>query len=598
MKGDAALQCLEYPFDSAMILAKKRALRRELLGQEGLVPKRVAILSGSTVGEIKNILELFLLNAGIQPTFYVGDHARFYEDGMFDASGALAAFAPDVIYMHTSVRNLEHLPLQTDTPEEAERKFQTETKRWMGLWRALQRFGCPIIQNNFELPDVRVMGHLDAVDVHGHVRFVSLMNNMTSLWAAQMPNFYLHDLCWLSASVGLEKWCSPAAWYAYQYAQAVECIPLLCHSVANIIKSLFGKNKKGVALDLDNTLWGGVIGDDGAEGVALGEESPAGRAFSAFQRYLKELSGIGVLLNVASKNEDSAARSGFARPDSVLHTDDFICFKANWEPKPRNVAAIAKELNLLPESLVFLDDNPAERALMRRELPEVAAPELAAPEEYVRLLDRGGWFEPTAISDDDRKRAEMYRQNHQRAEAEASFSDYNEYLRSLAMRCELGAFDAPHLERITQLINKTNQFNLTARRYTAAETAACAADPACLTLYGRLSDRFGDNGIVTAVIGEIADDTLTIALWVMSCRVFQRGLEYAVFDRLCELCRARGLRTIRGIFCPTAKNLPAAGFYATMGFEKISETPEATVYRFSVPETQEPLNRVMEVVTI
>lgn len=592
------MQCLEYPFDSAMILSKKRALRRELLKQSGLVPKRIAILSGSTVGEVKNILELFLLNAGIQPTFHVGDHARFYEDGLFDASGALAAFAPDIIYLHTSSHNLENLPCQTDTPEEAERKFQTETQRWLGLWRALQRFNCPIIQNNFELPDARVMGNLDAVDVHGHVRFVNLMNNMASLWAAQTPNFHLHDLCWLSASVGLETWCSPADWYAYQYAQAVTCIPYLCHSVANMMKSLFGKNKKGLVLDLDNTLWGGVVGDDGAEGLALGEETPAGRAFSAFQRYLKELSGLGVLLNVASKNEEAAARSGLARADSVLHAEDFICFKANWDPKPRSIAAIARELNLLPESLVFLDDNPAERALVRQELPGTSAPELAAPEEYVRLLDRAGWFEPTGVSDDDRRRAEMYRQNHRRAEAEAAFSDYDAYLRSLSMRCELGAFDAPHLERITQLINKTNQFNLTTRRYTAAETAACAADPACLTLYGRLSDKFGDNGIVTAVIGEIAGDTLTLVLWVMSCRVFQRGLEYAVFDRLCGICRARGIRTIRGIFRPTAKNLPAAGFYATIGFEKISETPEEMVYRFSVPETQEPLNRVMEVVYI
>lgn len=592
------MQCLEYPFDSAMILSKKRALRRELLHQSGLLPKRVAILSGSTVGEIKNILELFLLNAGIQPTFYIGGHTRFYEDGLFDASGALAGFAPDVIYLHTSTHNLEQLPLQTDTPEEAEAKFKAESTRWLRLWRALQRFGCPIVQNTFELPDVRVLGNLDAVDVRGHVRFVNLMNNMTSLWAAQTPNFYLHDLCWLAASVGLDRWNSPTAWYAYQYAQAVEYIPLLCHSVASVIKSIFGKVKKGVVTDLDNTLWGGVVGDDGAEGLALGEESPEGRAFSAFQRYLKELSGRGILLNVASKNEDEAARSGLARADSVLHADDFVCFKANWEPKPRSIAAIAQELNVLPESLVFLDDNPAERALVRQELPEVSVPELSAPELYTRILDRSGWFEPVTVSEDDRRRTEMYRQNRRRAEAETEFSDYDDYLRSLDMRCELGAFDPPHLARITQLINKTNQFNLTTRRYTDAETAACAADPDCLTLYGRLSDKFGDNGIVTAVIGQVEDGTLTIALWVMSCRVFQRGLEYAVFDRLCELCRARGIHTIRGIFRPTPKNLPAAGFYATIGFEKISETPEETVYRYAVPETGGPRNQVMEVVTL
>lgn len=592
------MRCLEYPFDCAMILQKKRALRRELREQKDLVPKKVAILSGSTVGEIKNILELFLLNAGIDPTFYVGEYARFYEEGMFDPSGALTAFAPDVIYVHTSVHNLDHLPLQTDTPEQAGQKLQDETQRWMGLWRAMQRFGCPIIQNNFELPDARVMGNLDAVDPRGRVRFVRRMNDMTALWAEKTPNFYLHDLCWLSASEGVARWCSPAAWCAYQYALDVPYIPVLCHSLASMIKSIFGKNKKGVVLDLDNTLWGGVIGDDGAEGVALGEESPAGRAFTAFQRYLKELSGMGVLLNVSSKNEDAAARSGFARADSVLRTEDFVCFNANWDPKPKNVEAIAQAVNILPDSLVFLDDNPVERDLMRSALPAVSVPELDAPENYVRILDRGGWFEPTSVSDDDRRRSEMYRQNAQRAAEVQSFANYDDYLRSLSMRAEFGPFDAAHLERITQLINKTNQFNMTTRRYTAAEIEALCADPAHLTLYGRLADKFGDNGIVTALIGRQDGETVEIELWIMSCRVFKRNLEQTLFDRLVTVCGERGVRTIIGRFLPTAKNLPAKEFYPSVGFERVSESETETVYRFEIPDAYEPRGNVMEVVSL
>ena len=381
------MRCFDYPFDPAFILQKKRALRRELLASEGLVPKKVAILSGSTVGEIKNILELFLLNAGIRPEFYVGGYALFYEELTFDADGALAAFAPDVIYVHTSARNLGNLPLQTDTPEQAEEKFAAECARWQGMWKAAARFGCPVVQNNFELPGLRVMGSMDAVDPHGRVRFVNRMNAMLADWAAATPNFYLHDLCWLSASVGVDNWCAPAAWYAYKYALDMQYIPLLCHSVANIIKSIFGKNKKGVVLDLDNTLWGGVIGDDGPEGIELGNETPTGMAYTAFQSYLKELSGMGVLLNVCSKNEEAAAKAGFERADSVLKADDFLCFKANWEPKSRNIDAIAGEINILPDSLVFLDDNPAEREIVRQELPTVTVPELAAPEEYARVLD-------------------------------------------------------------------------------------------------------------------------------------------------------------------------------------------------------------------
>ena len=185
------MRCFDYPFDPAFILQKKRALRRELLASEGLVPKKVAILSGSTVGEIKNILELFLLNAGIRPEFYVGGYALFYEELTFDADGALAAFAPDVIYVHTSARNLGNLPLQTDTPEQAEEKFAAECARWQGMWKAAARFGCPVVQNNFELPGLRVMGSMDAVDPHGRVRFVCLLYTSHFLAVFRVKNTVL-----------------------------------------------------------------------------------------------------------------------------------------------------------------------------------------------------------------------------------------------------------------------------------------------------------------------------------------------------------------------------------------------------------------------
>lgn len=235
---------------------------------------------------------------------------------------------------------------------------------------------------------------------------------------------------------------------------------------------------------------------------------------------------------------------------------------------------------------------------MRQELPTVTVPELAAPEEYARVLDRGGWFEATAVSADDRRRGEMYRQNLQRAAARQSFGNYEDYLRSLEMCCELGPFDTPHAERITQLINKTNQFNLTTRRYTAAEVEALMNDPACVTLYGRLLDKFGDNGIVTALIGRQTGDALDIELWIMSCRTFKRNLEYALFDRLVDVCRERGIKTINGIYLPTAKNLLVADFYATIGFEKISGGETGSVFRYTVPAERTPLNTVMETVLL
>ncbi len=588
------MQELEYPFDGEALLRKKRALRRELSAQPGLVGKKVAILSGTTVGEVKNMLELFLLASGIRPVFWESPYGLYYESLVFD-DGSLAAFSPDVIYMHTSVHNLQNMPSPADSAEEAEQKFAAEAAHWQGLWQAAARFECPVVHNNFELPDTRVLGSFDAVAAQGRVRFVNRMNALMAQWAAQHANFYVHDLCWLSASEGLSRWCNPAAWYAYKYACDVPYIPTLAHSVACIIKALFGKNKKAVATDLDNTLWGGVVGDDGPEALAMGSESPDGMAHTALQQYLKDLAGVGILLNVCSKNEDSAARAGLRQPSATLHEDDFVCFCANWQPKDANLAAMAKQLNLLPDSFVFLDDNPAERALVRQSLPGMAVPELTCPETYVRTLDRAGYFEAVGLSADDKNRVQMYKDNAARQAQQAQFSDYGAYLRSLSMRAEICPFRPGQLGRITQLINKTNQFNPTTRRYTEAEVAACMQSDACLTLAARLEDKFGDNGLVSALIARVEGAQAHIDLWVMSCRVFKRELELAMFDTLVAACRECGVHTILGTFLPTAKNAPVKGLYPSLGFELVAETPEQADYRYSIPASYAPQCRCIEV---
>ena len=587
----------DYPYDCDVILQKKRRLRRELLTQSGLIPKKIAILSGSTIGEIKPILELFLLHHGIQPEFYEGEYARYYENAVFD-DGSLRAFAPDIIYVHTTVQNLSGLPCPADSDVEAEEKLAAEVLRWQSFWDACCSMGAIVIQNNFEFPNVRVMGSFEAVDRRGAVRFVRRMNEALARYAEAHRGFLVNDINYLAAELGLDHWFSPTMWYAYQYALDLSAVPALCASIANIIKSLYGKNKKSMACDLDNTLWGGVIGDDGVQGIQLGEESPSGRAFTALQRYLKLVSQTGVLLNVNSKNEAEIAKSGFSRPESVLHEEDFICFTANWQPKDENLAQMASQLNLLPESFVFLDDNPAEREIVRRRFPKTAVPELTEPEHYVRTLARSGYFEVTSLSADDKKRSEMYRENAQRAQAQAAFSDYSDYLRSLEMKAVIAPFDTAHAARITQLMNKTNQFNLTTRRYTDAEVSACMSDGNTLTLYASLADRFGDNGIVTALIGRVKDGILTIEEWVMSCRVFKRDLELAVFDALIAYCRTHNITSIEGDYLPTAKNAYVRTLYPTLGFSQTAESEEGTHYRFDIPAESAPLCSVIEVTSL
>lgn len=585
---------LQYPFDGTYILQKKRALRKQLLATPGLANKKIALLSGSTIGDIQKILELFLLDKGICPEFYQGGYGLYYENIVFD-DGTLAAFAPDAIYIHISNRNIRYWPTPADTADTAATLLENEWAHFSQLLQAAQNFGCPVVVNNFELPAWRNFGSLDAADTRGKVWYVRELNRRMAAFVQQNPAVYLHDLEYLASTHGLDAWCDAPSWYAYKYCCAPQFIPALCHSLAGVMGSLFGRTKKAVITDLDNTLWGGVIGEVGAEGIELGDETPAGMAYAEVQRYLKMLAQRGILLSVASKNEKAIAETGFARPDSPLKTDDFLLFEANWNPKSESLNKIAQELNILPDSFVFIDDNPAEREQVTQQIPAVTAPEVTQPENTIALLDRAGYFEVTALSQDDVQRGEMYRKNVERHKMQQSFGNYEDYLKSLTMQAQITSFKAEQLERITQLINKTNQFNLTTRRYTLAETTHCMQQPTYITLAGRLTDKFGDNGLVSVIIGAQSGTVLDIDLWIMSCRVFKRHLEYAMFDALVAQAAQMGIKTLRGRWLPTAKNLLVKDFYATIGFTLEQESETERVFSYTIPEHYIPLNTVITV---
>lgn len=344
-----------------------------------------------------------------------------------------------------------------------------------------------------------------------------------------------------------------------------------------------------------------------------------GQVYAEFQAYLKAQKDIGVMLTVNSKNEEENALAGLNHPEGVLKPEDFILIKANWEPKSQNIAEIAQELTILPDSLVFVDDNPAEREIVQMQVPGVAVPAIGTPEQYVRILDHSGFFEVTKLSEDDRKRNEMYRANVERKKQQAQFGDYREYLLSLEMKGTIRPFEPLYMARIAQLTNKSNQFNLTTRRYTQGEIETFAADAGYITRYGKLEDRFGDNGVVSVVIGRrggmedaaayrqgggavqslgaSADGSvLHIELWLMSCRVLKRDMEYAMMDSIVEACQACGIGTIMGYYYPTAKNAMVKDFYKAMGFEKTEETDTGvTIWRYVIPADYTPKNTVIAV---
>ena len=508
----------------------------------------------------------------------------------------LEAFHPELTVIHTTNRNVSRYPTVSDSPAEIDAMLEAEASRFRAMWESVSaRFGCPIIQNNFEKPLFRLLGNRDAWDVHGRTNYLARLNAAFYDYAAAHESFYISDIDYVSADYGLREWADPQYWNMYKYAMCIDAIPAYAFNLAKIIKSVYGKNKKALALDLDNTLWGGVVGDDGVEGIEIGQENGVAQSYYEFQSYLKLLKAQGVLLTVCSKNDHENAIAGLNHPEGALRPEDFLVIKANWENKHQNIAQIAAELNIFPDAIVFADDNPAEREIVRSQLPGAAVPEMDNVEDYIINLDRGGYFEVTAFSSDDLNRNEMYKKNLRRAEQLAAFGDYDEYLRSLEMHAIIDDFIPMYLSRITQLTNKSNQFNLTTRRFTEAEMESVWKSGEYVRLYGKLIDKFGDNGVVSVVIGHIDGDALDIELWLMSCRVLKRNMEHAMLDRLVEKARKAGIHVIRGHYLPTAKNHMVENLYRDFGFTLLSEDETGhTVWQLET-EGYENKNRVISV---
>lgn len=562
------LESLQYPFDSALILRKKKALKRLLLEKAPGTPLKVAILGGSTTHEVKEVWELFLLRAGFQPQFYQSEFNKYYEDAVF-GNPELAAFSPDVVYVHTSWVNITTFPGPQHTEAEVQSLLNAEMEKLTAVWKGLESLNCLVIQNNFDLPVNRSLGNLDGSALQGKTHFIGQLNLAIAGAVRAKPQLVLNDIHYLAASIGLGKWFDKGLWHQAKYAVSYDALPLLANNLTHIVQAALGKTKKCLVLDLDNTCWGGVIGDDGINGIKLGNESATGEAFVAFQRYARELNSRGILLAVCSKNDHQNALEGFTHSDAQLKAEDFAVFKANWEPKHQNIEQIARELNISLDSLVFVDDNPAERAIVRAQVPQVSVPEVGTDVLFFPdIIEAEGFFEVLSLSTDDVNRSRFYQENAVRAAEQAQFGSYAAFLNSLEMKADIRPFTPQNIDRVTQLINKTNQFNLTTQRYTAAEVGAMMLDPQCITLAGRLVDKFGDNGLISVVTATINQSEAVISNWLMSCRVLKRGMEQAMFVELVAACRQRGIAVLRGSYRKTAKNSMVENMYAELGFTR------------------------------
>ena len=398
-------------------------------------------------------------------------------------------------------------------------------------------------------------------------RFVRAFNAGLDALADRLDNLQVVDLASLVSENGRAALFNPMLYYTASMALVPEGQQALASRIASRIAALCGKERKVVVVDLDGTLWGGVVGEDGVEGVEIGE-SPLGRAHADFQRWLKELKNRGVLLAVCSKNDLALAEEVFAaRPEMPLRREDFAAFVANWDPKPANIAQIAAALNLGLDSLVFLDDRKDVREEVRQALPEVTVPELPDdPAEWTAFLGAMDLFETASVASDDALRTDRYREEAARQEIRKAFADEASFLKDLAMRAEVLPLDGGTIPRVARLTQRTNQFNVLTKRYGEAELKALAEDPTTVPLVVKLRDRFGDYGIVSVMIGQRQGAALFIDTWLMSCRVIGRGVECFVFNQFVVRARELGVKTIIGRYEPTAKNGLVKDLYPKFGF--------------------------------
>jgi FkbH-like protein len=577
-------------WDNAVALANARlnfvltnaldeTVRRILpAGPDTLATKKVrlAVLGSSTLTHLLPGIRVAGLRRGIWIDTYENDYGQYLQE-LSDPDSPLHAFKPTAILVALDAYHLTAGVTSGMDADSAQAALSEVQDRMRDVWqRARDAFRCPIVQQTALPVHLPLLGGNEHRLPGSRAWFVSRLNQAIRLMAEQegVDILAIDDR---AVRDGIGKWHDAALWHRSKQEVSPVASPMYGDLVGRWLAAKQGRSFKCLVLDLDNTVWGGVIGDDGMEGIALGQGSPLGEAYTAFQEYARELSRRGVILAVCSKNDEANALEPFEKhPDMVLRRGDIASFVANWSNKADNIRAIAQELNIGLDALCFIDDNPFERNLVRQELPMVAVPEVSDdPVSYPVALSDAGYFEGLAVTDEDRERTAQYQGNRARDALKAAVTDLPSYLRGLEMELVWKRFDKIGLQRIVQLINKSNQFNLTTRRYTDEDVIAVMADPDAFGLQLRLTDRFGDNGIIAIIIGRLQENKdLYVDTWLMSCRVLGRQVEPTTLNLIAQEAAKLGAKRVLGEYIPTKKNGMVKDHYVRLGFT-VMETDEA-----------------------
>ncbi len=527
-------------------------------------PKRIAVLGNLTVDFIAQAVALGVAQEGWAPVLHQGAFGSMAQ-AVMDRGSSLHEHRPEVTVLCADWRDLVTSLGPGASTEAVHEAVSRKVNVFERLWEILAETGSRVLQHLPAPPAERLRGAVERLIPASPSRQLALAN--TLLREAGAGRVQWIELDKLAKDIGLKRWATARSYYSARLPFDQKHLPEYLSSFRSAWRLACGRAKKVLAIDLDNTLWGGVIGDDGVEGLTLGVGSPAGEAFADWQAYILALKERGVVLAVVSKNEPHIAASGFDHPASVLKRNDFAAFECSWGDKAEGLRRVADELNLGMDAIVFADDNPAECALVRREASDVEVVELSTdPSQFIGRLDAGCWFDLESVTPEDLARSDAYQARSQALMAAQSAVDLPSFLRDLAMIGRVAEPAAADMPRLAQLEQKTNQFNLTGRRYPQAELQALAARPDTLILALWLKDRFGDHGLVSSLIAVQEDDVVRIDSWLMSCRVFSRSAEAFLMRALVEHVRARGALRILGERRPTAKNAVIADLYPRLGF--------------------------------
>jgi FkbH-like protein len=568
-------------------MALSRASKRLAAERPGksLATFKLGILSNATLDFIVPFLDATALRYGIALEVVTGPFGQAMQAAL-DPASVVNMSRPDAVLLALDHRGL---PFRDESggawpPYQAEAALRDLDAMRQGIRK---HSGATCLMQSVPTPLAPLFGSLDAT-LAGSARAAIAQFNATLARDVASHGDVLIDVDALSQAVGLDEWHNDRDWHLAKLPFARSALPLYADIVLRAIAAMRGKARKCLVLDLDNTLWGGVIGDDGLEGIALDQGDARGEAHRAVQMAALDLRRRGIVLAVCSKNDDATARLPFREhPGMLLKEDDIAVFVANWDDKASNLERIAQRLDIGLDALVLLDDNPAERAQVRLSLPQVAVPELGEdPSTFVRTLLMAGYFESVAFTPEDLARADQYRGNAHRSELLEGSRDLGQFLQSLEMQIRFAPFQAQGRKRITQLINKTNQFNLTTRRYTETQVGEIETSAAHYSLQVNLADRFGDNGMICAIICQRRDEEWEIDSWLMSCRVLNRKVEEAICNRIARDAKSAGATRLIGLYRPTPRNNIVARLFEQLGFSRVDSPDDAQRWVLDLPSFQ------------